>query len=52
MSEDKNKEEALQEWLDSVHFGSCCSDPLPSNKASKQTKPCSTESKKAENKRG
>jgi hypothetical protein len=29
-NEPKSKVDAaeLQEWLDAVHFGSCCSDPL------------------------
>jgi len=47
-SDKKNTEEELQAWLDSVHFGSCCSDPLPSNEASEQTKSCSTESNETE----
>ena len=24
----KSSPEEVQEWLDSVHFGSCCSDPI------------------------
>ncbi|RBW43613.1 hypothetical protein DS885_13285 [Psychromonas sp. B3M02] len=44
----KESEEELQAWLDAVHFGSCCSDPLPSNEESKQTKTCSTNAKKNE----
>ena len=27
----KASEEDQQQWLDTVHFGSCCSDPLLSN---------------------
>ena len=36
----KNKpsEEELQQWLDSVHLGSCCSDPLISDVESSDVK--------------
>lgn len=27
----KTSPEELQQWLDAVHFGSCCSDPLISD---------------------
>ncbi|MEL0629152.1 hypothetical protein [Psychromonas aquatilis] len=42
----KNKklsEQEMQDWLDNVHFGSCCSDPLdqPSTKQER----CSTSNK-------
>ena len=30
-SEKKPSEEELQQWLDAVHFGSCCRDPLLAN---------------------
>ncbi|MDN2664479.1 hypothetical protein [Psychromonas sp. 14N.309.X.WAT.B.A12] len=46
-SDKKNTEEEKQAWLDSVHFGSCCSDPLPSDDESKQFKSCSTDTNKA-----
>ena len=29
MNEEDDKEKELQEWLDQVYFGSCCSDHLP-----------------------
>lgn len=39
----KPTEKEVQEWLEGVHFSSCCSDPLPSsenenkeNKANKE----------------
>jgi len=44
----KNSEEEKQAWLDAVHFGSCCSDPLPGDDGSKQTKNHFTEGKKIE----
>jgi len=46
-SDKKNTEEEMQAWLDSVHFGSCCSDPLPSDNESKKSKSCSTNTNKA-----
>ncbi|MDA7746421.1 hypothetical protein N8878_03720 [Psychromonas sp.] len=30
----KPTEAELQEWLNGVHFGSCCRDPLPSERKS------------------
>lgn len=30
-TEKKPSEEELQQWLDAVHFGSCCRDPLLAN---------------------
>jgi len=34
----KPSEEELQQWLDSVHFGSCCSDPLRADEESSDVK--------------
>jgi hypothetical protein len=28
-NEERDKEQEVQEWLDQVHFGSCCSDSPP-----------------------
>lgn len=37
----KPSEEELQQWLDGVHFGSCCSDPMSSdNDESNKDKAC------------
>lgn len=31
----KLSDEEIQAWLDSVHFGSCCSDPITSSDTTK-----------------
>ncbi|WP_160065047.1 hypothetical protein [Psychromonas sp. L1A2] len=37
----KPSEEELQQWLDGVHFGSCCSDPVASdNEEPNKVKAC------------
>jgi hypothetical protein len=42
----KPSEEELQQWLDGVHFGSCCSDSVTSdNEESNKVKACEIESK-------
>lgn len=40
--EEKKKvdEVELQVWLDAVHFGSCCSDPLDSSDNKKDNEVC------------
>ncbi len=38
MSDKKSKEQELQEWLDAVHYGSCCSDPIEPNDCQVNTK--------------
>lgn len=44
---DKKKvsEEDQQQWLEAVHFGSCCSDPLLSNDDQKENDDCSINKK-------
>jgi len=39
-SKPKASEQEMQEWLDAVHFGSCCSDPLESGDDKKIDKVC------------
>ncbi|WP_137297459.1 hypothetical protein [Psychromonas sp. SP041] len=42
----KPSEEELQQWLDGVHFGSCCSDPVASdNEEPNKDKACGIDSK-------
>ena len=36
----KANEDEMQAWLDQVHFGSCCSDPLESSDNKKGDKAC------------
>ena len=41
IKEKKKVDEAeLQAWLDAVHFGSCCSDPLDSSDNKKDNEFC------------
>ena len=41
----KPSEEELQQWLDGVHFGSCCSDPVTSdNEEHNKVKTCEIKS--------
>lgn len=47
MTEKKKPTEAeLQEWLDGVHFSSCCSDPLVSSKNKHKTEQAAKDSPK------
>lgn len=45
----KPTEQELQEWLDKVHFGSCCSDPLVSDNQKEGGKDNTKKSNVAEN---
>jgi len=45
--EKKPSEEELQQWLEAVHFGSCCSDPLISGDDQKSKEACNIEKKSA-----
>lgn len=45
--EKKPSEEELQQWLDAVHFGSCCSDPSIFDDEQKNNDDCTIEKKSA-----
>lgn len=48
MTEKKKPTEAeLQEWLEGVHFSSCCSDPLVSSNNKDKTEQASKDSPKS-----
>ena len=46
--EEKTKEQELQEWLDQVYFGSCCSHPADDEETSEdnESKTCSDSEQK------
>lgn len=43
MDNEKPTEEALNAWIEKVHFGSCCSDPVEPPGLLEQTKLAQTE---------
>jgi hypothetical protein len=45
-SKAKPTEEEVQAWLEGVHFSSCCSDLLPSDKSQKSKAPIKKEKSK------
>jgi len=47
MENEKPTEEELNAWIEKVHFGSCCSDPLETPDLLEKTKLVETEKKAA-----
>ena len=43
MESEKPTEEELNAWLEKVHFGSCCSDPVEPTDSFEQTELAQTE---------
>lgn len=45
MNDKEKKEQEIQDWLDQVHFGSCCSDEPEDCKSDKKVEPSKKGSK-------
>lgn len=48
MDNEKPTEEELNAWIEKVHFGSCCSDPLETPGLLEQTKSAQTEQERSD----